>query len=133
MTSGTPLECTITGLTNGVAYRFSVRALNGAGWGPWSSWSDTVTPGGITPTITMVGSRHQDSVKVTGTTTGLAGKQVRAMVRLAGKTAFSPGSTATVDDNGRFTWQRSTGKKVYVYFTQDTAVSNRVIIPARRR
>lgn len=133
VTSGTPLECTLAGLTNGVAYRFSVRALNGAGWGPWSAWSNAVTPGGIAPTITITGSRHQDTVKVAGTTTGLAGKQVRAMVRLAGQTAFSPGSTPAVNDNGRFTWQRSTGKKIYVYFTHGDVTSNRVTIPARRR
>lgn len=131
--AATPLECTVTGLTNGRAYRFSVRALNGAGWGPWSTWSDAVTPGGVTRTITITGSRHQDTVKVTGTTTGLAGKQVRAMVRLAGQPAYSPGSTATVNDSGRFTWQRSTGKKIYVYFTHGDVASNRVTIPARRR
>ena len=55
------------------------------------------------------------------------------MVRLAGQTAFSPGSTATVNDSGRFTWQRSTGKKIYVYFTHGDVTSNRVTIPARRR
>jgi hypothetical protein len=35
---------TYTGLTNGVAHRFQVRAHNEAGWGPWSEWSAPVTP-----------------------------------------------------------------------------------------
>jgi hypothetical protein len=35
---------TYTGLTNGVAHRFQVRAHNEAGWGPWSELSAPVTP-----------------------------------------------------------------------------------------
>ena len=31
-------------LTNGVTYRFRVRARNEAGWGEWSAWSQAVTP-----------------------------------------------------------------------------------------
>lgn len=131
ITSGTPLECTLTGLTNVRAYRFSLRALNGAGWGSWSTWSDAVTPGGVTRTITITGSRHRDTVKVTGTTTGLTGKQLRAMVRFPGQTAYSPGSTTSVNDSERFTWQRRTSKKTYVYLTHGSTRSNRVVIPAR--
>ena len=35
---------TVTGLTNGTAYRFQVRAVNAAGPGSTSPWSDAVTP-----------------------------------------------------------------------------------------
>ena len=35
---------TFTGLINGDAYRVRVRAHNDSGWGPWSGWSETVTP-----------------------------------------------------------------------------------------
>jgi hypothetical protein len=42
-TSGT-LACTVTGLTNGTAYTFTVRATNGVGTGPASAASNSVTP-----------------------------------------------------------------------------------------
>lgn len=126
------LECTLTGLADGRAYRFSVRALNGAGWGPWSAWSTAVTPQPLpVPTITIIGSREGRVVAVTGTTTHLADQSVRAMVRLPGEAAYSPGAIRPVERNGTFTWQRRTTKKVYVYFTHDDVRSNRVVIPAR--
>ena len=52
------------------------------------------------------------------------------MVRFPGQTSFTAGSRRPVRDKGRFTWQRSTGKKVYVYFTHGQTASNRVSIPA---
>jgi hypothetical protein len=39
----------VRGLINGTTYTFTVRALNGAGWGPYSAPSAPVTPGGVTP------------------------------------------------------------------------------------
>lgn len=126
-----PLTCTVTGLTNDVTYRFSVRALNAAGWGPWSTWSAAVTPE-ASASIMITGSRQGRDAVVTGTTQGLDGEQVRAMVRFPGQTSFTAGSRRPVDDKGRFTWQRSTGKKVSVYFTHGQTASNHVSIPARR-
>ena len=41
---GTALEHTFTDLVDGYDYRVRVRAHNDSGWGPWSGWSDTVTP-----------------------------------------------------------------------------------------
>lgn len=38
---------TFTGLSNGTAYRFRVRAVNSVGTGAWSGWSDPVTPAGV--------------------------------------------------------------------------------------
>ena len=42
-----PLTCTVTGLTNGDTYSFTVRAINGIGLGPSSPGSNTVTPGTV--------------------------------------------------------------------------------------
>ena len=131
----TTLTCTITGLANGTAYSFEARALNGAGWGPWSAPSNTVTPiAPVPPSITIAGSRGTGAdrltITVTGTSTGLTGTQVRAHVKLRGQSDYQPGRLVDLDTNGRFTWQRTTGRKAYIYFTSDTATSNRVIIPA---
>ena len=135
----TELTCTITGLTNGTAYSFEARALNGAGWGPWSTSSNTITPTPPPPppppvTITITGSRGSGAdrqvVFVTGTSTGLAGEQVRAHVKLRGRADYRPGRLVDVTTGGTFTWQRTTGKKTYVYFTGASVQSNRVIIPA---
>ncbi|AYF98513.1 Ig-like domain-containing protein [Protaetiibacter intestinalis] len=50
-----PPSCTITGLTNGTSYQFSVRAINEHGPGAWSEWSNAVIPYGTpgTPTVAI--------------------------------------------------------------------------------
>lgn len=50
-----PPSCTITGLSNGTSYQFSVRAINEHGPGAWSAWSDAVIPYGTpgTPAVTI--------------------------------------------------------------------------------
>jgi alpha-tubulin suppressor-like RCC1 family protein len=45
------LTCVISGLTNDATYTASVRALNGAGWGPYSSSSDPFTPTADAPPL----------------------------------------------------------------------------------
>ena len=42
--SGADSTITVTGLTNGTAYTFTVRATNALGNGPWSNHSKSVTP-----------------------------------------------------------------------------------------
>ena len=84
-------------------------------------------------TITITGSRgtgaDRQVVFVTGTSTGLDGEQVRAHVKLRGQTTYRPGRLVGVTTDGTFTWQRTTGKKTYVYFTGASVQSNRVIVP----
>lgn len=138
-TQAPTLTCNVTGLTNGTAYTFTVRALNAAGWGPWSTASNTVTPQASplppTPSITITGSRGSGSdaqmVRVEGLAMHLQSQQVRAWVRLAGQESYREGITVLVGSDSRFTWQRRAGRKVYVYFVGDGVRSNRVIIPAR--
>ena len=126
----TGLSCKFHDLTNGESYRFQARALNGAGWGPWSAWSDSVTPEPppVAKSIVITGSRKGRIVKVDGVTTGLVPGSVQAWVRLRGQTGYAPGATRELDAQGSFTWQRTTGKKVYVVFRDGDVKSNRVII-----
>jgi len=131
------LTCTITGLTNGTTYTVIVRALNGAGWGAWSDPSGAFTPvDPVTKTIVIAGARAdldgRRGVQAFGETTGLVGATVQARVHLSGEINYYSGSRRQVGDDGTFTWQRKTNKKVYVYFrvVDDPAIrSNRLIIP----
>ena len=127
------LSCTVTGLTDGTSYTFEARALNGAGWGAYSTPSNAVTP--IGKSILITGSRDTSDtryIRVQGTTTDLVGKQVTPYVRFPGQTTHTAGTgIQTVAADGTFTWQRKTGKKTYVYFVHGQTQSNTVTIPAR--
>jgi len=88
-----------------------------------------------TRSISITGQRVKKAkpaqVKVFGRTWDLNGQKVTARVKLAGQTRYSTGSSRLVKV-GDFTWQRKTGKKVYVYFKADGVRSNRIIIRAAR-
>jgi len=136
--AGEPLMCEVTGLVNGAAYAFRVRALNGAGWGSWSEPSAEVTPQAPpAPSMTIAGERGEvrgrPGVVVIGSTSHMdAGTVAQPWFRFPGQVGYTQGSAqVTVDTSGQFTWQRRTGKKVYVYFRFESITSNRVIIPAR--
>ena len=130
------LTCTVLGLANGTSYTFTVRALNGAGWGARSGPSNAVTPSpSVVKTIQITGSRDASDtrvVRVTGTTTDLVGEQVTPWVRFPGQTTFTAGvGVQAVAADGTFAWSRATSKKVHVYFTHGSIKSNTVVIPAR--
>ena len=131
------LMCTVSGLTNGTTYTATVRALNGAGWGPYSTASAAFTPQpSVTPSITITGTRAQvrgkPGVAVTGTTTGFdTGAILRPWIRFPGQTSYTQGTASIlVDVQGGFTWQRRTGKTIYISIRSEdnTVVSNRLIL-----
>ena len=78
--TGTATSATITGLTNGTAYVFRVRAVNRIGDGPWSDASGNVTPaalpaapakptvagGAAKATVTWVAPTNPTTATVTG-------------------------------------------------------------------
>ena len=132
----TATTCRIAGLRNGTTYTFSVRALNGGGWGAWAD-AGTVTP---TPSpepaasIVITGSRsgNERFARVVGQTTGLDRAVLQSMVRLSPQTEFAAGSAVQVDSTGEFAWKRRTAasRVVDVYFTAGEITSNTVTIDA---
>ena len=125
------LTCEVSGLTNGTTYTFTVKALNGAGWSPASSPSNTVTPQAAPkPSILISGSRTGSTIQVDGTTIDLTGT-VTPWVKLPGQTSFTEGSARpTITDNA-FTWSRKANKRISVYITHGDVKSNTITIAAR--
>ena len=130
------LVCDVTGLANGTAYTFTVKALTGAGWSVASDPSNAVTPvAPVRSSITITGSRDGKRIEVTGSSSGLGmGAILKPWVRLAGQSAYSQGSAEVlVSADGTFEWGRRTGKMMSVYMqTPDgSARSNTVTIRGR--
>ena len=71
-------------------------------------------------------------IAVDGLTTGFAdGDNVKPWVRFPGG-SYSEGTVRTVITDSEFYWERKTGKKTYVYFTNEAGdVSSNRIIPAK--
>lgn len=120
-TSGSELECDVTGLTNGTTYSFRVQALNGAGWGDLSGSSNSVVPAGPEPepvTITLaagprVKEGRKDRVTAAGTVSGLPpGSRLEPFVRLGSSGDFTRGAVSiAVAGDGTFRWTRSVGSR----------------------
>jgi hypothetical protein len=134
LASAPELTCTITGLTNSTSYTATVRALNGAGWGAWSAPSAEVTP--ASPSILITGTRTEvrgkPGVVVNGTTSGFgAGAILRPWIRFPGQTSYTQGTASIlVDVQGGVTWERRTGKAIYISIRSEdgTVESNRLIL-----
>jgi DNA-binding beta-propeller fold protein YncE len=136
LTKAPATTCEITGLTNGVAYSFRARALNGAGWGAASAASAPVTPR-AERSLVITGARDAADARyvlVSGTATGMAGETLTPWIRFPGQASYAAGmSRPTVSAENVVTWKRASAKKIYVYFTGESIRSNRVIIPALQR
>lgn len=136
LVSAPETACTVNGLANGTSYTFTARALNGAGWGADSLPSEAVTPSKpVTPAMLITGSRDATDpriVRVSGRSRGLTGQLVTPYVRFPGQPEYDAGlARPAVADDGTFTWQRQSSRKMYVYFTTREVMSNRLIIRAR--
>ena len=115
-------SCQVRGLANGSAYTFEVRALNGGGWGPWSTASDAVTPmAPARPSVLISGSREsvrgKPGIVVKGTSSGLdMGAILKPWARVAGQSTFTQGSAEIlVSMSGDFDWERRAAKRISVY------------------
>ena len=126
--------CAIDGLTNGVAYTFTVKALTGAGWSPDSEPSNAVTPRReVARSIVISGSRGSDSrlVLVKGTSTGMAGELATMWLTFNGQAATPGATTAPIKADGTFTWSRRTSREVRLYAEVGSTRSNTITIAAR--
>lgn len=105
---------------------------------PSASPSSTSTATKVERTITIACERTTVSGKpgimCDGVTTGFATDDtVKPYVRFPGQTEYAEGTARPrIDAQGKFTWSRKTGKKAYVYFTDESGQlkSNKVIIAA---
>lgn len=102
-------ECVITDVDPGT-YTFRVQALNGAGWGPWSAWSDPLTLARPAPTsLSIMGQRLGSRVTVQITSTGLvAGTPVTVYAKSGGAPAFVPQRPLlAIGPSGAASWSTS--------------------------
>ena len=126
--------CTITGLSNGTAYTFTVRARNSAGVSAPSAPSRTVTPraGAILIMATRgVGSRvEQGRITVTGLASGFEGRDVVVSFAKAGPDGSQLASRPiTIDFEGRFSMVRRLPAAATVQASVDGVRSNAVVVP----
>jgi len=125
--------CTVTGLTAGMPYTFTVRALNGAGWGPASAPSDALTPLDISITITA--SRSGKRVVVVGMATGMStGNTLTPWMKIErGGSLLRGKAIVTVGEEGSFVWKRRSSRSITVFFEGLGMKSNSVTLPGVAR
>lgn len=130
------LSCTVSGLINGQPYTFTVKALNGAGWGANSAASAPVIPVAadraeiVLDEGTRTAAKRHDRIRTGGTTTGIEpGVMLTPWIRYSGQDSFTQGkATIMVESDGTFTWTRLISKKraVTAYVSYLDTESNRV-------
>lgn len=132
------LTCEIDGLTNGTTYTFSVSALSGAGWGA-SARSNAVTPAPAPEpeptTILITGARAPENsriVRVHGEVTGTLVDTVQPYYRIGGRRGERSAQRAvSVREDGTFTWQRRTSRRISIRVIAGDVSSNTVTVRGR--
>lgn len=127
--------CTVTGLTNGTAYTFTVRARSSAGVSERSTSSRVVTPraGAILIMATRAdGTRiEQGRIVLTGLASGFEGREVTVeFVKSATGIRTAVSRPIIIDFEGRFSLVRRMTSGATVRAFVDGVTSNMVSIPA---
>lgn len=131
----TTTTCVIDGLTPAIGYTFTVRALNGAGWGSASEPSAAlVWPDEKPASILVTGGRTTGNrIAFTGTITGSQQTEVQPMMTFAGERSPRMGRLVSPAEDGTFTWGRRLSRAATIWFIAGDATSTPVEIAATRR
>ena len=113
--------CTVTGLTNGTAYRFTVTATNGSGPGPSSASSNSVTPTGPPGAPTNVAATSYANAQSVVTWTAPATNGGSAITKY---TVTSSGGQTCTTPNGSTTTCTVTGLTNGVTYTFTVTATN---------
>ncbi len=131
----TTTTCVVDDLEPGVDYTFTVRGLNGAGWGAASTPSaQLIWPDEQATSILVTGGRTVGRlVAFTGTIGGPMPGSVRPMIALDGEGSPRMGRVVIPAEDGTFTWSRRLSRGATIWFIADEATSTPIEIAATRR
>lgn len=101
--SGSSSPITVSGLTNGTAYTFVIKAVTGGGTGPASSASNSVTPIALTPLYSW-GINNFGQLGLGNITSYSSPKQVGALTTWASIADLDEASIATKTDGTLWSW-----------------------------